>query len=74
MESETKLALFVGDNADGFTQEITKIEPELNWYGNSYISRRSLETKTLGTVQVYVLATMSIEEEILRMKIIRRAL
>jgi hypothetical protein len=36
MENETYLALFVGGNADGFTQEITVIEARLNWYGNAY--------------------------------------
>jgi hypothetical protein len=74
MEDETKLALFVGGNADGFTQKIAQIEPELDWYSNSYLLRGSLETKTLGTVQVYVLATMRAEEENQRMEIIKKVL
>jgi hypothetical protein len=74
MNNAAKLALFVGGNADGFTQEVTKIEPVLNWYGNSYISRGPLETRTLGTVQLYVLAGMKRDEEILRTEIIKKSI
>jgi len=74
MENETKLALFVGGNADGFTQEITTDEPRLNCSGDSYISRGLLETKTLGTVRLYVFGDMESEEEARRMAIIKKVL
>ena len=74
MENETKLALFVGGNADGWTQEITEIESRLKWHGSHYISRGTLETKTLGTVQVYVLESMESHEENQRLEIIKKVL
>ena len=74
MEKETKQALFVGGNADGFTKEINEIEARLNWQGSLYTSRGTLETKQFGTVQVYVLEGMKSEEENLRMEIIRKVL
>ena len=74
MENETKLALFVGGFADGFTKEINKIESRLNWQGSFYISRGTLETKEFGTVQIYVLEGMKSEEEKQRMNIIKKVL
>ena len=69
-----KLALFVGGFADGFTEEINKIESQLNWQGSFYISRGTLETKEFGTVQIYVLEGMKSEEEKQRMNIIKKVL
>jgi hypothetical protein len=74
MANKTKLALFVGGVADGWTKEIDENEPRLNWYDTAYISRGSLETRTLGTVQVYVVENMKSEEENLRMEIIKKSL
>jgi hypothetical protein len=74
MENEMKLALFVGGFADGFTEEINKIESQLNWQGSFYISRGTLETKEFGTVQIYVLEGMKSEEEKQRMNIIKKVL
>jgi hypothetical protein len=74
MENETKLALFVGGNVDGWTKEITEIEPKLNWHGSHYTSRGTLETKKLGTVQVYVFEGMKSEEERQRMEILKKVL
>ena len=74
MENKTKLALFVGGIADGWTKEINEIESRLNWQGSSYISRGTLETKEFGTVQIYVLEAMKSEEERQRMEIIRKSL
>jgi hypothetical protein len=74
MENETKIALFVGGNADGWTKEIDEIEIRLSWQNSSYLSRGTLETKEFGTVQVYVLEEMKSEEENQRMQIIRKFL
>ena len=74
MVNKTKLALFVGGVADGWTKEIGEIEPRLNCYDTAYISRGSLETRALGTVQVYVLENMKSEEEDLRMELIKKSL
>ena len=74
METETKLALFVGGNADGFTKEINEIEPRLNWQGSFYIPRGILMTKEFGTVRIYVFEGMKDEEERQRMNIIRKVL
>jgi hypothetical protein len=73
-EERTKLALFVGGNADGWTKEIDEAEPRLNWYGSRYILRGTLETKDLGTVQLYVLEEMNNDEEKQRLEIIRKVL
>jgi hypothetical protein len=74
MENKTKLALFVGGIADGWTKEINEIESRLNWQGSSYISRGTLETKEFGTVQIYVLEAIKSEEERQRIEIIRKSL
>lgn len=74
MENEKRIALFVGGNADGYTQELTEIREQLNWYGNSYVLRGLLETRTLGTVQLYILKSMKSDEESLRIEIIKKSL
>ena len=74
MVNETKLALFVGGNADGWTKDINEIEAWLSWQGSFYISRGTLETNQFGSVQVYVLEGMKSEEESQRMEIIRKVL
>jgi hypothetical protein len=74
MEKNIKTALFVGGNADGWTKEISEVEPRLNWQGCYYLSRGILETKEFGTVQIYVLESMSAAEEGQRVEIINKAL
>lgn len=74
MENETKLALFVGGNADGWTKEISETEQRLSCYGSDYISKGMMETKKFGAVQVYVLEEMKAEEERQRMEIIKKVL
>lgn len=74
MENETKVALFVGGNADGWTKEVAEIEPRLNWQGSRYVSRRTLGTKEFGTVLVYVFEGMKSDEERLRIEIIKKVL
>jgi hypothetical protein len=74
MENETKLALFVGGNADGWTKEINEIESRLKWQGSYYMSRGELETKKFGTVRVYVLESMTGEEEVQRMELLKKVL
>lgn len=74
MENETKIALFVGGNADGWTKEIDENEVRLSWQGSYYLSKGKLETKEFGTVQVYVLEGMKREEENRRMEIIKKVL
>jgi hypothetical protein len=74
MKNETKLALFVGGFADGWTNEITEVEFRLNWQGSFYISRGTLETKKFGTVRVYVSEGMKSEEERQRIDIIKKVL
>ena len=74
MENETKLALFVGGSADGWTKEITETDTRLKWQGSYYISRGTLETKKFGTVQVCVLESMNVQEEAQRMELIKKVL
>jgi hypothetical protein len=74
MEQEAKTALFVGGNADGWTNEFAEIQSKLNWCGSDYISKGTLETKKFGTVQVYVFEDMKAEEENLRLEIIKKSL
>lgn len=74
MENETKIALFVGGNADGWTKEINEIEARLDWQGSRYLSRETLETKEFATVRVYVSEGMKTEEENRRMEIIKKVL
>lgn len=74
MENETRLTLFVGGNADGWTKEINEIEPRLYWQGCYYIARGKLEIKQFGIVQVYVLEGMKNEEEVQRMELIKKVL
>jgi hypothetical protein len=74
MVNETKLALFVGGNADGWTKDINEIELRLSWQGSFYISRGTLETNQFGSVQVYVLEGMKSYEETQRMEIIKKVL
>lgn len=74
MEKETKLALFVGGFADGWTKEINEVKPLLNWQGSIYASRGTLQTRKFGTVQLYVFEDMKSEEERQRMEIIKRVL
>ena len=74
MENETKLALFVGGNADGWTKEINETESRLKWQDSYYMSKGQLDTKQFGTVQVYVLENMKGEEETQRMELIKKVL
>ena len=74
MENKTKLALFVGGNADGWTKEINETEPRLKWQGSYYIPKGKLETKQFGTVHVYVLEGMKGEEEVQRIELIKKVL
>jgi hypothetical protein len=74
MQDETKTALFVGGKADGWTNEFAEIQSKLNYHGSNYILKGTLETKNLGTVQVYVFENMKSEEENLRLEIIKKSL
>ncbi len=52
MENKKKTALFVGGNADGWTNEINDVEAQLNWQDSLYISKGTIDTKEFGTVQI----------------------
>lgn len=74
METNVKLALFVGGNADGQIIDITEVEPRLDVVGSAYISKGSLMTSKYGTVQIYLLEGMKDDEQSRRMEIIKKVL
>lgn len=62
MENETKLALFIGGDADGKTKEIIGTESRLKWLNSVYLSLGTLETEKDGSVEIYALDGMKPEE------------